>query len=272
MPIARSYLFVPGNRPERYAKACDAGADAVIVDLEDAVPDAEKDAARAALAQWLSPARAVLVRVNAADTPWFARDLDVCAAQGVAGVVLPKSERAEAVAALAARIGPQRRVVPLIETAQGFHAALAIAQAPQVERLAFGAIDFALDLGIRDDDLALLRFRSELVLVSRLAGLAAPIDGVSTALDDAAALRRDTLRGRDLGFGAKLCIHPKQLAIVHACYRPTADEIAWAKRVVDAAAAAAGAAVAVDGKMVDRPVIRTAEQILADAARSGAAR
>ena len=262
--IARSYLFVPGNRPERFDKACAAGADAIIVDLEDAVPPAEKAAARAAVARWMSPAQPVLVRINAAGTEWFAADLELCRSPGVAGVMLPKAERIEDVLAVARAAG-DRTVLPLIETAVGFQHAQVIAKTQGVQRLAFGSIDFQLDLGIDGEGEELLHFRSHLVLVSRIAGVQPPVDGVSTALDDPERLRADTLRARRLGFGAKLCIHPKQVAIVNACFRPSADEIAWARRVLEAAGAAHGAAVAVDGKMVDLPVIRKAQEIVASA-------
>ena len=266
MLIERSYLFVPGNRPERYAKACAAGAGAVIVDLEDAVPEGEKDAARDALARWITPERRVLVRVNAAGTRWFDDDLRTCGAAGVSGVMLPKAERADVVADVAARIGADRFVVPLIETARGVFDALAIAQAPAVRRLAFGSIDLQVDLGIRGDDDELLCFRSQLVLASRLAGVQPPIDGVTTALGDESELRAAAKRARRLGFGAKLCIHPKQVAIVDAAFAPSAEERAWARRVLEAAAAAQGAAVALDGKMIDRPVILAAEAIEREAA------
>ena len=264
-PVARSYLFVPGNRPERFDKACAAGADAVIIDLEDAVPPAEKEAARSALAAWLSPARSVLVRINSADTGWFRDDLALCALPGVAGVVLPKA--AEAGELLALHRAGVREIYPLIETAHGFANARVLAEAPGVRRLMFGSIDFKLDLGIEGDDDALLYFRSQLVLASRLANAQPPVDGVSTAIEDAAELERATLRARRLGFGGKLCIHPKQVAPVHRCFRPSEEEIAWAKKVLDASAASGGAAVAVDGKMVDRPVILRARQIADEAAR-----
>ena len=262
--IARSYLFVPANRPERYDKAAAAGADAVIVDLEDAVPDAEKSAARAALAAWLNPDKSIFVRVNSFDSAWFGEDLGLCALPGVAGVVLPKAETADQVAQVAQRIGAGKSVIPLIETALGIFDALAIARAPQVARLAFGSIDFQLDVGIKGEVEELLYFRSHLVLVSRLAQVQRPIDGVTTALDDAQQLREDAQRARRLGFGAKLCIHPKQLGPVHESFNPSAEEVAWARCVLDAADAAKGAAVALDGKMVDRPVLLKAQAILAD--------
>lgn len=267
-PMPRSYLFVPGNRPERFDKACAAGADAVIVDLEDAVPFADKAAAREAVAAWLSPAKPVLVRVNGADTDWFTDDLALCRAPGVAGVVLPKAEQAGDIARL--RAAGATAVLPLIESATGIDHLRAIASARGVQRLMFGSIDFQLDLGIPGEREELLFFRSQLVLASRLAGLAAPVDGVSTALDDADRLADDARHARQMGFGAKLCIHPKQVQAVNRCFTPGAHELAWAGRVLEAAALANGAAVALDGKMIDRPVILRAQAIVdAHALRAG---
>ena len=263
--IARSYLFVPGNRPERFDKACAAGAHAVIVDLEDAVPADGKDAARAALAGWLSARQPVFVRINAAGTPWFEDDLALCGRPGVAGIVLPKAEREEDIGRL--ELAGARIVLPLIESAAGFANARVLAAAAPVRRLLFGTIDFRLDLGIEgDDEDALLMFRSQLVLVSRLASLQPPVDGVSTAIGEPERLRGDTLRARALGFGGKLCIHPQQLAPVHECFRPSAADLDWARRVLDASARSGGAAVAVDGHMIDRPVIERARRIIDDAA------
>lgn len=260
----RSYLFVPGNRPERFAKACASGAHAVIVDLEDAVPPAQKATARAALAAWLSPERPVLVRVNAADTEWFADDAAMCRHPGVAGVVLPKTETVDHLAALAAHAGATMPLLPLIETGAGLWNALAIAKTTAVRRLIFGSIDFQLDLGISGDD-ALDFHRAQLVLISRVGGIDAPVDGVSEAIDDADALGRDVARARRQGFSGKLCIHPQQVAVVNDGFRPTAAEVDWAQRVIAADATAKGAAVAVDGKMVDRPVMLRARAILAEA-------
>ena len=262
----RSYLFVPGNRPERFAKACAAGADAVIIDLEDAVPAAEKPDARVAVSQWLSPEQPVFVRINAMDTPWFGDDVAACDHPGVAGIILCKAEQLDD-PRLQACLSETRPVLPLIETAAGFANALTLARTKFVQRLIFGTIDFQLDLGIQGEGEELLYFRSELVLKSRLAGLLAPVDGVVTAIDDADRIRAETQRARRLGFGAKLCIHPRQLAAIHAGFGPSDEDFAWAKRVLEAAAASKGAAVKVDGKMVDRPVIQQAEEIIAESAR-----
>jgi len=261
----RSYLFVPGDRPERYAKALASGADVVIVDLEDAVATSAKDGARASLAAWLDGGGSgIAVRINDAASPSFDADLAAVGHAGVVAVVLPKAERAVDLARVRAA-APHAALLPLIETAAGVERVREIAAAPGVQRLAFGAIDLQLDLGIEETSGGdeLLAFRSALVLASWLAGLDAPVDGVTTAIDDAGAIESDTRRARRLGFGAKLCIHPRQLAAVHAAFAPSADELAWAERVVAAADQAAGAAVAVDGRMVDRPVLLRARALLA---------
>lgn len=262
--IARSLLFVPGSRPDRFDKALAAGADAVVVDLEDAVAPGDKDRARDAVDAWLAPDRGVIVRINGADTAWFRDDLALCSRPGIAAVMLPKAERVEDIAAVRGAGAPA--VLPLVESAAGFAALPAIAGAAGVERLAFGSIDFQVDLGMRDAlEEELLFFRSQLVLASRLAELQPPVDGVSTAIDDAQRLREDVLRARRLGFGGKLCIHPRQVEGVNRHFAPSEAERAWAQRVLDAAAASGGAAVAVDGKMVDKPVILRAQAIVRDA-------
>ncbi len=280
----RSYLFVPADRPERIGKALSSGADAVIVDLEDAVAPQDKAVARGRLADWLQgvSAASVLVRINARSSADFDEDLRVCAHPAVRGVVLPKAESADDVAAVMAAVStswPGQAVLPLIETAAGFEAVRDVARSPGVGRLLFGSIDFQVDLGIEaghglagdhdggeGDEVAggdaLLFFRSGLVLASRLAGLAAPVDGVSTALDDGVALARATARARRLGFGAKLCIHPRQVEAVNRGFSPSDAELDWARRVLAAAAGSGGAAVAVDGRMVDAPVLLRARRLM----------
>jgi citrate lyase subunit beta / citryl-CoA lyase len=266
--LARSYLFVPGNRPERFDKAMAAGADAVILDLEDAVPAAEKGMAREAAMRWLharepTTSPLVLVRINACGTPQHEADIEACR-HGVHGVMLPKSEQVTELTQLAQAL-PGVALLPLIETAVGFAAVPELARAPNVQRLVFGSIDFQHDLGIEGEGEELLYFRSQLVLHSRLAGLAAPVDGVSTALDDAPRVHAEALRARRLGLGAKLCIHPRQIAPVHEAFAPTPAQLDWARRVLATADAAGGAAVALDGAMVDRPVILHAQALLAQA-------
>ena len=260
-----SYLFVPGNRPERFGKALASGADQVIIDLEDAVAPADKLIARDAVRDALDPDFPAAVRINSADAEWFEQDLSLCGLPGVAAVVLPKAASVADIARVRAAGAPT--VLALIESAEGIANARALAAADGVTRLMFGSIDFSVDLGIEGDERELDAFRSELVLASRLAGIPPPVDGVTTAIDDVEVLRRETLRGKRFGFGGKLCIHPRQLAVVHAAYLPSNDEVHWAMRVLEAAKLAGGGAVAVDGKMVDKPVMVRAERILQAASR-----
>jgi len=264
MNHARSWLFVPGARPERFDKALAAGAGAVILDLEDAVAPADKETARAAIAAWLQPQHAVVLRINSADSAWFDADLTLCGRPGVAAIMLPKAESAATLAAV--RQAGAKVLLPLVESAAGIGALDEVAGAPGVQRLVFGSIDLQADLGLRDaGEDELLFFRLAIVLASRRAGIGAPIDGVTTAIDDSARLQADVQRARRLGFAGKLCIHPKQVAVVNTLFAPSAEETAWARRVLEAAAASGGAAVAVDGKMVDKPVLLRAEAILREA-------
>ncbi len=260
--ICRSYLFVPGNRPDRFEKAWQSGADAVILDLEDAVQSAHKDLAREAVASWLSPARPVYVRINGAGTPWFERDLEVVGMPGVLGIVLPKAEQPEQVEQVVARLTSEARVLPLLETALGVWNAGALAQAPRVERLAFGSVDFQLDTGITGDQEELLYARSRLVLASRIASILPPVDGVTMALDDLTRLRDDVVRARRSGFGGKLCIHPKQVETINRGFGPTEAERAWARRILEAVEATGAGAFRLDGELIDRPVIERARSIL----------
>lgn len=268
--LPHAYLFVPADRPERIAKARASGADAVIVDLEDAVAPEAKVRAREALAALLDEAAPLVVRINAAGTPWFDDDLELCRHPGVAAIMLPKAEGIDAVCTVVETT--YQDVLPIIESARGLHEMDSIARVPGVIRLAFGSVDLALDLGIEcapdGTEIELLAFRSQLVLTSRLAGLAAPVDGVSTAIDDLQRLQADTERSRRLGFGAKLCIHPKQLATVQAVFTPSPERLDWARRVCKAFETAGGSAVAVDGQMVDLPVVQRARAVLRDAGLS----
>lgn len=262
MTAPRSYLFVPADRPERVAKASASAADAVIVDLEDAVAPDAKRAARDGLMSVLVVSQTVVLRINGRDTPWFDDDARFAAHPAVAAVMCPKTGSADDIAALCSLCG-DKPVLALIETARGMADAGKIARTRGVSRLAFGSIDFQLDMDIEDDDEALRSFRSQLVLASRVAGLTAPVDGVTVAIDDAGQVDSDARRARAFGFGAKLCIHPKQVAAVNAAFSPSAEQLAWARRVVAASHAADGAAVAVDGRMVDAPVLARAMRVLA---------
>ncbi|HEY6407911.1 MAG TPA: aldolase/citrate lyase family protein, partial [Ktedonobacteraceae bacterium] len=176
--IRRTYLFVPGSRPDLFEKARQSGAHAVILDLEDAVEDTQKDLARENVASWLSRERPVYVRINGTETPWFKRDLEVVRIPGVLGIALPKAEHPEQIAQVAAYLTKEALVLPIIETALGVWNVRALAQVPRVERLAFGSIDFQLDTGIPGEQEELLYARSRLVLASRITSILPPVDGV----------------------------------------------------------------------------------------------
>ncbi|MEU5271566.1 HpcH/HpaI aldolase/citrate lyase family protein [Streptomyces hygroscopicus] len=264
-PAARTLLFVPGDRPERFTKAAASGADGVLVDLEDAVAPGAKSVAREAAVRWLGTHDG-FVRINAADTPWHAADLAaLTAARRLRGVVLPKSSTADGVAEVLRRLPAGVPVLALVESALGVREAAAIAQVPGVARLLFGSVDLALDMDLvpsGPDEPELLWARSALVVASRAAGLPAPLDGVYTQLDDEAGLAAAARRSRGLGFGGRLCVHPRQVGVVHRAWLPTDAELEWARRVVRAAGDRDGAAVRVDGQMIDRPRLRRARSLL----------
>jgi len=273
---ARSLLFVPGNRPERFQKAARSGADAIILDLEDAVPPADKPSAREAIRQqWpqlLALSVPLIVRVNAADSAAWSLDLAALAGlQRLAAVMVPKAESAEALRQAHEAL-PGAAVLPLVESAAGCAALQHIAAAPGVLRLALGHIDFMADTGMQcsEDERELAPLRFAMAMATRLQRLAPAIDGVTVAIDDAERLRQDTQRAQRFGFGGKLCIHPRQVGPVNAGMAPSAAELAWAQRVIAAASAAGGAAVAVDGKMVDKPVLLRAEALLREAGPAAA--
>ena len=271
LATARSFLFAPGSDERKLAGALEAAADAVIADLEDAVVPEEKARARDVVAQALGGSRGPslrLVRVNGADTAWFADDLAWLAQLELDGVVLPKATP-EGVAAL----GAGRPVVAIVETAAGLHRAAGVAAAEPTAALMLGAVDLALALGLepRSDALELLHARSEVVLASALAGRRGPVDRVWLDVRDDAGLEMDCRFGRSLGFRGKSCIHPAQVAVVNEVFSPSPDELVRARDVVDAYARGAAdgrGAVALDGEMIDLPVVERARQLLTDAERS----
>jgi len=269
--LARSYLFVPANRPDRYDKALASGADAVIVDLEDAVAPAAKAQARDTLADWLAlqaePQENLWVRINAADTQWYDEDVRCFANVPIAGIVLPKADDCDAIRNIAQHfVGPRSRsrLLPLIETAVGIAQMRDIARAQHVERLVFGSIDLQVDLGIQCEpqESELTHLRVEMVIASRLANIAQPVDGVTTTFDDVSFLEHAVSRARRIGFGAKLCIHPRQVEVVNQGFLPDAEEIVWARAVMAAVEQSDGGAISLNGKMIDKPVIMQAEKFL----------
>jgi citrate lyase subunit beta / citryl-CoA lyase len=263
-----SYLFVPADRPERYSKAIASGADAVIIDLEDAVAASAKDEARrqlvsgwaSILAQAQTTCARTLIRINSADSAWFEEDLALCNALHPDGVVLPKAADSVIVGAVASRM-PAIALLPLIETARGVQNVDQIAQAAGVERLVFGTVDLTHELNAEEDE-PLDYVRTRIVIASRAAGLDGPVDGVCRAVSDASRLLYESTRALRFGFAGKLCIHPKQVDAVNAAFKPSSQKIEWAQKVVAAYESAQGSAVAVDGEMVDLPVFRHAKSLL----------
>lgn len=257
---ARSMLFVPGHRPDRFAKAAASGADAIILDLEDAVGVEDKDTARRHVAEYLRGGHPAVVRVNAPGTPWHDDDVAMAARHSCA-VMLPKSEHPDALAELARHL-PATPVIPLLETATGLMAAHELCLASGgIVRAAFGNVDLAAQLGIDPGDhQALITARSTLVLAAASAGIAPPIDGVTTAVHDDEALLADTDHAVGLGFTGKLCVHPNQVATVRAAFTPEPDKVRWAHDVI--AASRDSSVTVLDGQMIDKPVVDRARSIL----------
>lgn len=264
MTLPVTYLFVPADRPERFAKALASGADRAILDLEDAVrPEAKpaaREAVRGAALDWLR----VVIRINDAATPFFTDDLAVIAAAPAGAVMVPKAETAEALARVRRAARRDVELIPQIETARGLANLPALLAAPGVRRVAFGHLDFALDLGCAPDWEALTLARQTVVLQSRMAGAAPPIESVTADIADTDRLRRETAAGKAFGFAAKLLIHPSQVAPAAEVFAPSAEERAWAERVLAAAAGGHGA-LTIDGRMIDKPIEDAARRILARA-------
>lgn len=255
---ARSLLFVPGDRPDRFEKAVASGADAVILDLEDAVAPGAKSAALGHVLSWLEHRSGAVVRVNAAGTPWHAAEI-AALARTDALVMVPKADASEDLATIRSVVGD--RIVALIETARGLRSADEVCAAPGVVRVALGNVDLARELGVDPDSHAAMSYaRGRVIAAAAAAGIAAPIDGVTTKLDSPEALARDLVVTRELGFGGKLCIHPSQVADVNDALRPTSDELDWARRIMEHAAT--GGVSVVDGVMVDPPVLARAAALL----------
>lgn len=263
--MPRSALFVPATRPERIPKALSSGADVVIVDLEDAVEESLKPQARVNLAAFLDahPEAELLVRINAPDHPAHTQELELCRRySAVTGILLPKVESSAQVAYAAAYGKP---VWPIIESARGLLAVQELAAVEGVERLSFGALDLGLDLGLNSGSVAAERLldqaRFAILLASRQANLAPPLDSVFPAINDSEGLRRTVSLARDMGFAGLLCIHPSQIEVIHSTLQPSAAEIDWAERVVALSNRQQGVFV-VDGAMVDAPVIGRARRLL----------
>jgi len=284
----RSFLFAPANVPRRVEKALTLSADAVILDLEDSVAPADKPGARKAIAEALARPRSVrgYVRVNAPSTPFCFRDLLETIHKGVDGVVVPKIESAadlHAIDWVMANLEREQGIVegsidlmPIIETAAGVQRVDRVLQARslrpyqgawRVKRIAFGAADYANDVGLSPtlEETELADARARLVLSSRAAGMENPIDSPWFHFKEADAFRRSLERSRRSGFQGRLCVHPDQIAPVNEAYLPSVEEISRAERIVAAFAAAEAkgeAAIQVDGQMIDYPIVHRARALL----------
>jgi citrate lyase subunit beta/citryl-CoA lyase len=290
--VCRSHLFAPGSNARVLGKVFEAGADAVVLDLEDAVaPDAKTEARRLVAAALASragrPRPRVAVRINGVDTAWWRDDLDAVVRAGLHVIRIPKAESADQVRAvdevltsLEAERGLSIGVVGLvatIETAAGVMAAADIARAPRIQAFTFGAADFVRDIGAdpASADLATLYARQHLVLVSRAARIEPPVAPVYTQVTDLDGLRRTTAEARAMGFFGRSCIHPSQVAVVNEAFTPGPEEIAAARGVLDAWQNALSRGVAAltlpDGQFVDEAVARHARAVvtLADALKKG---
>lgn len=286
----RSLLFAPATDLRKVDKALSLDADATILDLEDAVAVSEKVRARSLVVDVLSRARraGVYVRVNGVNTPWVVGDLLAVVGNRPAGIMLPKAESPEEVRRVDWLIGQLEQeygllpaeieLIPLIESARGVAGAGAVASScPRVKRLAFGAVDYTLDMGIKltGTGQELFYARSQLVVASRAAGLEGPIDTVFINLQDEAGLREECRVVRELGFSGKLVIHPAQIAPVNEIFSPAPGEIEYAAKVVRAFAEAEAlgvAAVQLEGRFIDYPVAAWARRILSIARGLGLAK
>jgi citrate lyase subunit beta/citryl-CoA lyase len=271
--FSSNFLFVPGTRPERFAKALDSGADAVILDLEDAVPEEEKqgarDAIRTAWPQFTEEQKKRLVlRSNAPGTKFYAADIMLAKELKIACLLIPKSESLDQING-AAQVLPNTAIVPMVETAIGLDKLKELTNSNQVLRIALGNIDLQADLGMICDpqETELQTARYQIVLASRLAQIAPPIDGVTPSTDDIDRITADAQRAKRMGFGAKLCIHPKQVLPVRTAFMPSQEEVLWAQKVIAADKASKGGAIKLDGRMIDRPVVLLAQRTLAIAGK-----
>jgi citrate lyase subunit beta/citryl-CoA lyase len=269
LAFSSNFLFVPGTRPERFSKALDSGASAVVLDLEDAVPEENKEDARNAIrSAWPNftddQKNRLVIRTNAPGSKFYAADLILAQELNVSCILIPKSESMDQING-AALILPNTAIIPMIETALGLDHLREIANSNQVIRLALGNLDLQADLGMvcDQDETELQTARYQIVLASRLAQITPPIDGVTPSTDDAVRIGNDAQRAKRIGFGAKLCIHPKQVGIVKEAFMPSEDDLAWAHRVVEADQASKGGAVKLDGRMIDRPVVLLAQRTIA---------
>ena len=282
MIILRTLLFVPGNQERRIEKARSVPADAFILDLEDSVPPAEKDSARKMVAASIdniaSGGKEIFVRINSLSTPHATADIKAIVTKGLRGICLPKSESADDIHKAEVSIAEAEKeagldagsigLLPLIETPKGIINTYEVAGASsRILGINFGAEDYALEMGInRTKEGAELYYPRMVIALACHAANILAIDSVYTDVRDEEGLIRETRAVRQMGFQGKMVIHPDQVGPVNQVFRPSEEEIAYARRVVEAfeiAASQGQASVALDGKMVDIPVAERAKRLLA---------
>lgn len=281
--LRRTFLFTPANHARRVEKALGLGADAVILDLEDAVANTEKPGARALVTEALGRPRrcAGYVRVNAMSTEWCFEDLFAVVQRGVDGIVLPKVESADQLRTADWMLGALERMrglpqggidlMPIIETGAGYAAMEAIARSgTRIKRLSFGAGDFTLDLNMTwsREELELLPYRAQFVAISRAAGLEPPVDTVWVQIKDSEGFERSVERVKNLGFQGKLCIYPDQVPVANAAFAPDPAEVGWARRAIAAFAEAEAhglASIQLEGRFIDYPIVYAAQRVVARA-------
>ena len=287
--LRRSVLFVPGDQPRRIEKAPSTGADALVLDLEDAVAPDQKDGARDLVAAVLREGRAggaeAAVRINPPGTPHFAADLEAAVIAGADAIMLPKAQSAEVLAEVSARIdelenergpGASVRLLALVETPAGVVQLASLADAAgRIDALCFGHADFAREMGLAEADASggvILHARCALAIAARAARVSA-IDCVFLDVRDERAFREDAACGQRLGFEGKLCIHPTQVRIANEVYTPTAERVDYARRVVegwDRALADGSGVFSLEGRMIDAPLVAIERRVLERARRAGA--
>jgi citrate lyase subunit beta / citryl-CoA lyase len=271
--LGEVYLFAPGNSEKKIHKALNLHTDAVIIDLEDAVTSNEKEMARklvysVLMTEEINTVRSkIYVRINSIKTPWFFVDLNmVNELKRIDGIMIPKSEDKTSISLAAELINKNVEIIPLIESAAGvMNIETILSSDPAVNRVAFGSVDFALDIGVdwSVEGTERVYAMSKLVLASRALGMNPPIDAVFPVIDDRESFIADTQKGKQIGFNGKMVIHPKQIDWVKEVYTPTKKQLEWSRKVIDVFESSAhSGAIDLEGKLIDRPVYLLAKRLI----------
>jgi citrate lyase subunit beta / citryl-CoA lyase len=269
--LGEVYLFAPGNSEKKIHKALNLHTDAVIIDLEDSVTSNEKEMARNLVYSLLKTDETfrskIYVRINSIKTQWFFEDLNmVNELKRVDGIMIPKSEDKTSISLAAELLNKNVEIIPLIESAAGVMNIRTILSSDQaVDRVAFGSVDFALDIGVdwSVEGTERAYAMSKLVLASRAAGVNPPIDAVFPIIDDRESFIKDTQKGKQTGFNGKMVIHPKQIDWVKEVYTPSKKQLEWSRKVIDVFESSAhSGAIDLEGKLIDRPVYLLAKRLI----------